>query len=85
VIYRAVGCDLCGNKGYKNRFALMELLRIDSDIDELIARRSTARELRNTALEKGFLPLADDGIRRVLEGKTSLAEVSRVVDLTGRL
>ena len=63
----------------------MELLRIDSDMDDLIARRATARELKNVALARGFRPLAEDGLRRVLEGKTSLAEVARVVDLTGRI
>ena len=84
-IYRARGCAQCGNKGYKGRIALMELLRVDADIDELIARRATARELKTAALQKGFSTLAEDAVRRVLEGKTSIAEVSRVVDLTGRL
>jgi general secretion pathway protein E/type IV pilus assembly protein PilB len=84
-VYSADGCSQCSYKGYKGRMALIELLHMDSDLDELIARRATARELRNVALEKGFHTLADDGIRRILEGKTSLLEVSRVVDLTGRL
>ena len=35
-------------------------------------------------LAKGFRPLADDGIRRVLTGDTSLEEIARVVDLTER-
>ncbi len=84
-LYRAVGCPHCAFKGYKGRLALMELLRMDGDLDELIARRATAKELREAALGKGFKTLAEDGVRRVLEGRTSLAEVSRVVDLTGRL
>jgi type II secretory ATPase GspE/PulE/Tfp pilus assembly ATPase PilB-like protein len=37
------------------------------------------------ALEKGFRPLAQDGVRRILQGVTSIAEVSRVVDLTDRM
>jgi len=37
------------------------------------------------ALSKGFRPLADAGAARVLDGTTSLEEVSRVVDLTSRL
>jgi type II secretory ATPase GspE/PulE/Tfp pilus assembly ATPase PilB-like protein len=84
-LYRATGCPQCHHKGYSGRMALMELLFMDSDLDELVAQRATLRELRNAALEKGFHTLADDGIRRVLEGSTSLAEVSRVVDLTTRL
>jgi general secretion pathway protein E/type IV pilus assembly protein PilB len=63
----------------------MELLRLDGDIDELIARRATVREIRNAALAKGFRPLAEDGLRRVRDGTTSLEEVVRVVDLTERM
>jgi type II secretory ATPase GspE/PulE/Tfp pilus assembly ATPase PilB-like protein len=53
-------------------------------MDELIARRSTAKELRTVAMAKGFRPLADAGIQRVLDGITTLAELARAVDLTGR-
>ncbi len=84
-VYAAKGCGQCNHRGYKGRMALIELLHMDADLDELIARRATARELSKMALEKDFRTLADDGIRRILEGVTSLAEVSRVVDLTGRL
>ena len=63
----------------------MELLRLDPDLDELVARRATAREIRQTASQKGFRPLADDGTRRVLDGETSLEELCRVVNLTDRM
>jgi len=84
-IYRPVGCDLCERNGYNGRVAIMELLKMDSDIDELIARRATAREIKTLALEKGFRPLIEDAIQRVMDGVTSLSEVSRVVDLTHRI
>jgi type II secretory ATPase GspE/PulE/Tfp pilus assembly ATPase PilB-like protein len=83
-IYRPVGCKHCDNKGYKGRTAVMEPLVMDSDLDELVARRATAKELRAAALAKGFRPLAEEGLRRVLDGTTSLAEVRRTIDLTGR-
>jgi type II secretory ATPase GspE/PulE/Tfp pilus assembly ATPase PilB-like protein len=85
VIYHAKGCDKCENQGYKGRISLLELLRFDPDIDELIARHGTARELMRMALSKGFKPLADAGARKVLDGTSSLDEISRVVDLTSRL
>jgi len=84
-IYRPVGCDLCERNGYNGRVAIMELLKMDPDIDELIARRATAREIKTLALEKGFRPLVEDAIQRVMDGVTSLSEVSRVVDLTHRI
>jgi type II secretory ATPase GspE/PulE/Tfp pilus assembly ATPase PilB-like protein len=82
-LYRPAGCKQCDSKGYKGRTAIMELLMMDSDLDELVARRATSRELRTAALAKGFRPLADEALRRVVDGVTSLAEVGRAVDLTG--
>ncbi|MBI2994656.1 MAG: Flp pilus assembly complex ATPase component TadA [Gammaproteobacteria bacterium] len=85
IIYGPHGCPKCDNQGYKGRIAVMEVLKFDPDLDELLARRGTSRELLRMALSKGFRPLADVGTQRVLEGSTSLEEISRVVDLTSRL
>ncbi len=84
-LYRASGCEHCDYQGYKGRQAIMELLRLDADLDELVARRATMREIKQAALAKGFRTLADDGLRRVVDGSTSLDEVARVVDLTERM
>jgi general secretion pathway protein E/type IV pilus assembly protein PilB len=85
VIYRAVGCERCAHQGYKGRMAIIELLRFGPELDELVARRASGRELKNAARTLGFHSLVDDGVRRVLEGVTTLDEISRVVDLTDRL
>jgi general secretion pathway protein E/type IV pilus assembly protein PilB len=50
-----------------------------------VARRATAREIITAARAAGFRTLADDGVRLVRGGITSLDEVMRVVDLTDRL
>ena len=84
-LYRASGCEHCEYQGYRGRQAIMELLRMDADLDELVARRATMREIKQAALAKGFRSLAEDGLRRVREGSTSLEEVGRVVDLTERM
>ena len=84
-IYEADGCPQCDNTGYKGRVAIIEALRIDNQLDEQIAKRATLGELRASAKSTGYKTLADDAIRRVLEGETSLQEVSRVIDLTQRL
>mgnify|MGYP003417164435 FL=1 len=62
----------------------MEIVRFDRDMNEALARNSSIGELHTLATAKGFRPLADDGIRRVLSGDTSLEEIARVVDLTER-
>ncbi|HLQ00685.1 MAG TPA: GspE/PulE family protein [Burkholderiales bacterium] len=84
-LYRAVGCDQCDYQGYRGRMAIIEILKMDAELDELIARRATGRELQKAAVAKGFRTLADDGIRRVLDGSTALDELMRVVDLTDRM
>ncbi len=84
-IYKHKGCKRCNQTGYRGRMAILELLRIDADMDSLIARRAHLDELRKMALDKGFTTLADDGVRRILEGYTSIDEVMRVIDLTSRL
>jgi type II secretory ATPase GspE/PulE/Tfp pilus assembly ATPase PilB-like protein len=83
-LHRSVGCKHCDNKGYKGRTAIMELLVMDSDLDELVARRATTKELRSAAMGRGYRSLADEGLQRVIEGATSLVEVAREIDLTGR-
>jgi general secretion pathway protein E/type IV pilus assembly protein PilB len=84
-LYRASGCEHCDYQGYKGRQAIMELLRLDADLDELVARRATTRDIKQAAIAKGFRSLAEDGLRRVREGSTSIEEVGRVVDLTERM
>jgi type II secretory ATPase GspE/PulE/Tfp pilus assembly ATPase PilB-like protein len=83
-LHRSVGCKQCDNKGYKGRTTVMELLVMDGDLDELVARRATAKELRAAAMAKGYRSLADEGMQRVVDGVTSLVEVAREIDLTGR-
>jgi type II secretory ATPase GspE/PulE/Tfp pilus assembly ATPase PilB-like protein len=81
-VYQAVGCRQCDHTGYRGRLSLMELLRFDADIDELIARNATQHDILKAARAKNFTTMADDGVRRVLQGVTSMDEVSRVLDLT---
>ena len=81
IVYRAAGCAACAGQGYRGRMALVEILPFDSDLDELIARRATANELRNMAAAKGLRSLAETGLSHILAGTTSVAEVARVVDL----
>jgi len=80
-----VGCKKCNSTGYKGRIALLEVLRMDSDLDELIIEKTSQRAFLAAAKEKGYKTLADDGIQQVLKGRTTLEELSRVVDFTSRL
>ncbi|WP_341676153.1 GspE/PulE family protein [Niveibacterium sp. SC-1] len=84
-VYEAPGCSHCEFRGFRGRSAIMELLRFDADLDGLVARGASGRELDEAARAKGFISLAEDGLRRVADGTTSLAELARVVDLSDRI
>ena len=63
----------------------MEMLRIDMRHRRTDRPPCDTHEIRARALAQGFVTLADDGLRRVLDGSTSLEELGRVVDLTDRM
>ncbi len=85
LLYREGSCEACNFLGYKGRVAVIEVLKINQEFDELIARSATRAEMYESARNSGFRELAEDGIRHVLAGTTSLSEISRVVDLTARV
>lgn len=81
MLFRAIGCEHCAFQGYRGRLAILEILAIDPTLDELIAERASLSAIRQAAVERGFRPLSEDGLRRVRCGDTSLAELARVVPL----
>lgn len=85
LLYREEGCEACNFMGFKGRLAVLEVLKMNRALDELIAREASRADMYAAAVESGFKDLAEDGIRHVLSGTTSLAEISRVVDLTARV
>lgn len=84
-IFEAKGCTTCDNTGYKGRMALLEILKMNSELDDLLSQGATTKEIRETANSQGFLTLADDGIRHIIAGITSIEEVTRVANLTERM
>lgn len=84
-IYRATGCAICHNQGYRGRISIMEVLRFDQKIDALIASKASTWEIVEHAKKDGFKILSEVGSTRVIDGTTSLDELTRVIDLTSRL
>lgn len=79
-LFRGQGCDNCDQTGYKGRTAIYEMLLMDDDIRSLILNRSSANEIKKTAVGKGMLTLWDDGWDKVLSGITTPEEVARVTE-----
>jgi general secretion pathway protein E/type IV pilus assembly protein PilB len=82
LVYRPVGCPVCEHLGYKGRISILELLKFDAALDELITQRASLKVMMDYARTQGFVSMAEDGLRRVKEGLTTVEEVGRVVDLT---
>ena len=81
-LYRPVGCKECEHLGYKGRISILELLKFDGELDELITQRASLKVLTEYVRKNGFVTMAQDGLRRVREGLTTVEEVGRVADLT---
>ena len=85
LLYREGACEACNFTGYKGRASVMEVLKINAEIDELSARGGTRKELHEAAERAGFCDMTNDALRHVLEGTTSISEIARAVDLTARM
>jgi type IV pilus assembly protein PilB len=78
--YEPAGCGRCGNSGYKGRTGLYEVMEITKEIRDLILERSPADRIAAVAVQQGMRRLRDDGLEKVRQGRTSIAEVARVTD-----
>ncbi|WP_457600133.1 GspE/PulE family protein [Hydrogenivirga sp.] len=78
-LYRGRGCENCRGTGYLGRLAVVELLKVDEEIGDLIVRGYPPLAILQRAREKGMRTLKEDGLLKVLRGVTTLEEVKRVV------
>jgi len=76
--YEAVGCDKCGNVGYKGRVGIYEVFRMNNLLRQMISDDASILELEEAAKKSGMVTLEQGGIIKALEGLTTLDEVYRV-------
>ena len=82
-VFRAVGCDRCNHTGYYGRLGIFELMMVDDDIRQLVAKNIDSKTIKQQAVSKGMGTLRQDGARKVLQGITSVAEVLRATEEEG--
>jgi general secretion pathway protein E/type IV pilus assembly protein PilB len=75
---RGRGCLECSHTGYLGRVAVLEIFLLDEEIEELVSRRASTRELRLAARNSGMRTLRDAGWEKVQAGVTSIEEVTRI-------
>lgn len=78
ILYRPKGCPACDNLGYKGQIGIFEIMNISREIRHLIADRADADSIYNQALKEGTFTMIQDGLRKVLNGETTLEELKRV-------
>lgn len=78
-ITRPVGCPGCNGMGYRGRVAVVEVLSSTPTLRQMITEGATAEELLEQAVKDGFVSLAQDGIRHLRNGNTSVDELRRVL------
>jgi len=77
-LHRAVGCDRCGGTGYLGRMVITEVLLMSDGIRQAVLRHATASELQHIAIQEGMITMYDDGLRKAMEGRTTVEDVMRV-------
>ena len=77
-LYRPTGCDACDGTGYRGRLAITELLVMSDDIRRLVISNAAARKIEEQSLLEGMHTMYEDGIRKSVQGMTTVEEVLRV-------
>ncbi len=77
--YEPVGCRRCGGSGYRGRVGLYEVMQISPEIQTMALERRPSEAIRDVAVQQGMTRLRDDGLQKVRQGRTSIAEIARVV------
>jgi len=79
-LFAGAGCDKCRQTGYKGRLGIYELMQLDEEIRDLIARDGTLGELRKVTKEKGMRTLREDGLQKISAGQTTIDEIMRATE-----
>ena len=78
-LFKAAGCSTCAGTGYKGRMALHEVMPVTEELERCVVEGASSEVAKKVAIEQGMLTLREDGMAKVLAGKTSIQEILRVV------
>lgn len=76
--YKGGGCDHCNGSGYKGRTVIYEIMYVNDELRELIAKGANTHTVKSKAREGGMVTLRENGIQKAIDGITSLDEILRV-------
>ncbi|MCU7801225.1 MAG: type IV-A pilus assembly ATPase PilB [gamma proteobacterium symbiont of Lucinoma myriamae] len=76
-VYKPVGCSSC-NAGYKGRVGIYQVMKISDQMGRIIMEGGNAIDLADQAKKEGIPDLRESGLKKVMDGITSLEEINRV-------
>jgi general secretion pathway protein E len=77
-LYRTRGCQACSNIGYRGRMAIMEFMPMTDAVRRLVMQQADANAIERAAVSNGMQTMYEDGMRKALDGTTTIEEVLRV-------
>jgi len=77
-VYKADGCEKCSGTGYRGRMGIHELMEGTAPIKLMIKNQENTEKIFELAMKEGMSTLKQDGIMKVVQGHTDMAEVRRV-------
>ena len=75
---KGAGCKTCANTGYKGRIALYEIMPMSDELRELVLAGASSTEIKREAIRLGMDSLRMSGLKKILEGTSTLEEIGRV-------
>ena len=79
LLYRAKGCEACSTTGYRGRLGVYEVMALSREMRNIIAKGALSHVIKDTAIADGMSTLWDEGLQKVRQGLTSLAELESVI------
>ncbi len=81
LIYKPVGCEKCGQSGFKGRAGIFEGVVVDEAVEEAVISDPREHVILAAAKPQGIPTMIEDGIEKVIKGTTSMSELQRVIEL----
>lgn len=80
-LYTAPGCEACNGIGYKGRIGVFEAILVNQELQEIMPKNPSEKEIKEIAEKQGILNMVEDGLIKCITGVTSIEELKKVVDI----
>ncbi len=78
IVYKRKGCENCFQTGYRGRVSIFEIMVLGDKLRKIVLETHDSNQIKSAALAENMITLREDGINKVLEGRTSISEILRV-------